>query len=149
VVALALPSFQASVEGTRSTGEAYAVTWALLGYESAAGWLPAVAGALLLSAVATLRRRRRAQNVLVALSSLVALAAYPLLASTPLRTWNRWVPVEIQSEYGTEYAMIAFEAVHDAVRVAAVALGVLAAVLMLAAAYAARPDRTPPVEVTS
>jgi hypothetical protein len=138
-ISLVMPAFTATVTGTLSDGQAYSATWEMLGYESAGGWIPLLAGALLLTAsFGVLGGPSAAKTLLVASASLIAIVTYWFVADTPLHTWNRWVPVEIQSEYGTEYALIEFATIHDPVRIAALLLGAAAAVVLLVLAVTDR-----------
>ena len=41
-----------------------------------------------------------------AIAAVFALVAYIPLADTPLRTWTRWLPAEVQQDYGTPYALL-------------------------------------------
>ena len=70
--------------------------WTMLGFESAAGWMPVAAALLALTAVLEagrgagsanlgLRRRRPSWR---------APFAMPLLAATTLHTWNQWIPAD-------------------------------------------------------
>jgi hypothetical protein len=137
LASLVLPAFSASVTGTLSSGEAYEAQWVLLGWEAAVGWTVALAGALLLDGALGLDRRTPVRTLMSAVSAAVLLVMHPLLASTPLHTWNRWVPVEIQSEYGTEYALLEFATVHDPVRIVAVAAAAAGCLLLVIASIAA------------
>ncbi|HET6351449.1 MAG TPA: hypothetical protein VFG89_04880 [Coriobacteriia bacterium] len=125
-IALALPAFTAAVSGTLASGEAYSVTWALAGYESAGGWAVALAGILLLVAAMNYQTARRAVTWMVAVAAFITGLSYLAVASTPLHTWNRWVPTDLQSEYGTEYVSLSFATVHHPVRLAALIVAVLA-----------------------
>ena len=138
VIALGLPAIRATVNGSLTSGQAYSAQWNLLGYETAGGWAAVVAGGLLLSLSLHALSNRRLWRVLGAVGAgVIALAAYWFVASTPLHTWTRWVPVEIQSEYGTEYTLLQFAVVHQPVRIAALALGAAAAVALLVSAFTA------------
>jgi hypothetical protein len=133
--ALVLPAFAATVQGTLANGRAYRVEWSMLGLESAAGWLPPLAALLLLTASYSALREWGARRVVwVSVAALAVLAMYSSLVNTPLRTWNRWIPAEVQQEYGTEYARLAMVAINEPVRTAAVILAALAAILLLVGA---------------
>jgi drug/metabolite transporter (DMT)-like permease len=143
-ISLVLPAFAVSVAGTLADGQAYAATWELLGFESAGGWIPLLAGALLFTAsLGVLAESGSASRVtaLAAVAGAIALGSYWFVADTPLHTWNRWIPVEIQSEYGTEYALIEFATIHDPVRLAALAFAAAAAVALLIVVYTGRAER--------
>lgn len=138
-VALGLPAIEASVKGSLTSGQAYSAQWNLLGFETAGGWAAVVAGVLLISsALDALSTRRPGRILASATVCAVVLGAYYYLASTPLHTWTRWVPVEIQSEYGTEYTLLQFATVHNPMRLAALALGAAAVVALCVNAVAVR-----------
>jgi len=150
LIALALPAFSAAVSGTLASGESYSVTWALAGYESAGGWAVALAGILLLVASLSYRYARPAVSWRVALAALITGLSYLAVASTPLHTWNRWVPTDLQSEYGTEYVSLSFATVHHPVRLAALVVAVLAAgVITMTLLRAKRAGGSGPSEVGS
>jgi len=150
LLALALPASSAAVSGTLASGESYSVTWALAGYESAGGWAVALAGILLLVASLSYRYARPAVSWRVALAALITGLSYLAVASTPLHTWNRWVPTDLQSEYGTEYVSLSFATVHHPVRLAALVVAVLAAgVITMTLLRAKRAGGSGPSEVGS
>ena len=144
---LALPAFAASSQGVVGNGASFSVAWTMVGAESAAGWLPLLIALLVLSAAwerfARGASRSRAWSALV---GMVGVASYPLLVATPLTTWNRWIPADVQQAYGTEYARLVMSPVSDSVRLVALAL-VGVACLALAASWAGagpQSDPTPP-----
>jgi hypothetical protein len=56
---------------------------------------------------------------------------YPFVAATPLRTATRWIPADVQQSYGTEYARLTFEALHDPVRLVALAMAFITSLTLL------------------
>ncbi|MEI8082038.1 MAG: hypothetical protein WCI74_09360, partial [Actinomycetes bacterium] len=103
VVSLQTPALAALSEGHIT--ETFRAQWTMLGFESAAGWMPVVAA--LLALTAALEAGRRASSrvwVSAALAVLACAVAMPQLAATTLHTWNQWIPATVQQTYGTEYA---------------------------------------------
>lgn len=130
---LLAPSIAANVEAHAGAGETFEAAWTLAGWETAGGWVAACAAMWLLAQAYGPWR--------AGLAAAVCAAAFPLLTTVPLHTWNRWLPSQVQQEYGTEYARIAFEAVSVPAQVAAIALavaGLVGAVLAGALAVRAR-----------
>jgi hypothetical protein len=129
LAALALPALTAEVAGRREAGN-LAISWGMAGWESVAG-LTAVAMAALMLASAL-------DDAMPALlAGLAATPGYWLLVSTPTHVWNRWLSSDIQQDYGTEYASIAFRPVpvwpaRVAVTGAALGLAVVLARRLLA-----------------
>jgi len=122
-VSLALPAFASSVDGLLSNGEVFRASWTMAGAESAAGWLPLLVGLLALSAAWNgLTGPAREAPLTPVLVGLIGVAAYPVLVSTPLATWNRWIPADVQQAYGTEYARLVMYPVSDPIRLVALAL---------------------------
>jgi len=137
-VALFLPAFSAQAAGTLDTGEAFSVEWLLLGVESAVGWLALLGSTLVLSLTFGLRQVGATRRIAAASAAAVALFAYPLLVATPLRTWNRWIPAEIQQAYGTEYARLSIDAVPSNLRLASTVLALMACVTLITVAVLGR-----------
>jgi hypothetical protein len=130
--ALVLPAFSASVAGTVESGAAFSANWVLIGAETAAGWLPLCVAVLALSIAFTLGRGGSVRGlVMAAVSGVIASATYPLVVATPLHTWNRWIPAEIQQAYGTEYARLSLDVIPHAVRYLAVGLSAVACVTLI------------------
>ena len=139
VVSLFLPAFVAFVDGILESGAEYSVVWRLSGAESAVGWLVLCVSALALALAVDCARQRPVRGLLVAaVSAVVALASFPLLADTPLHTWTRWIPAEVQHAYGTEYARLTFEAAPSAVRLAAAGFALAACIALIVSAVLGR-----------
>ena len=64
--------------------------------------------------------------------------AEQFLADTPLHTWTRWIPAEVQHAYGTEYARLTFEAAPSAVRLAAAGFALAACIALIVSAVLGR-----------
>jgi hypothetical protein len=141
VVSLGTPSLNALSEGHIT--ESFRAAWTMLGFESAAGWMPLAAALLALAGSLEARRGQAARTWIVASLAVFACAlAMPLLASTTLHTWNDWIPAAVQQTYGTEYARFSVSAIVDPVRVGAIALAVVSAgALGVAAACSANAGR--------
>jgi drug/metabolite transporter (DMT)-like permease len=125
-VSLGTPALAALAEGHLSV--TFRAAWTMVGFESAAGWLPVAAALLALTAALEARRGQTARSWLIASVAVFACAlAMPALAATTLHTWNSWIPADVQQTYGTEYARFAVSAIVDPVRTGAIALAVLSA----------------------
>ena len=113
-LALYAPALRASVRGLNSGGAAYSASWALPGAETPAAWIAFLAALLTLVASMTFfsGTLRPAKALIASLVAGVGVASVPTLLSTPLRYWTRWIPAEVQQDYGTEYARLSFERVH-------------------------------------
>ncbi len=136
VAALVSPALTAQVVGSRTNGAAYEAAWRIPGAETVGAVLAALAALGALAAASGLARLRwrNAMMVPVAAGLLLVLLSVPALATTPLRTWTRWIPAEVQQDYGTEYARLTLEPTTDAALTTAV---VLAGTSVLALAGAA------------
>lgn len=134
---LALPAMSARVVGLRTSGASLDLRFTLLGVETVGSWLLL---ALALGALATALRVWRTMpqpgglgrgRLLATVASLVAaIAAWPFVQATPLRTLTSFVPPEVQADFGSEFASIAFSSLPQPLSVAslsgtALALGVL------------------------
>ncbi len=141
-VSLVTPALDALSEGHITA--TFRAAWVMLGYESAAGWMPVAAALLALAAVLEARRGQEARAWVAASAAVFACAlAMTLLSATTIHTWNSWVPAEVQQTYGTEYARLSVSAIVDPVRVGAMALAVVSAGLLgLSAAQDARTARS-------
>lgn len=128
VASLWLPAVRGEVEG--AFGEIYRASWVMPGAEAASGWLVAAAASLAGALAFMVARRRVAPAVAFAAAVCVgtAAAAYSRVAATPLRTATRWIPADVQQSYGTEYARLAFEAIHEPARLIVLAMAVTVAV---------------------
>ena len=142
-VSLAAPAMDAQVLGRLSLGKPYAAKWVMLGYETAAGWIPVVAALLVLAGAWSLRVSERRRAVAVpAVLALVVLGLYPAGAPTPLHTWNTWLPSSLQVEFGTEYTALTFAVIHHPARLAIMGLTALAAAFLLLVAASSRSAST-------
>ena len=130
VTTLALPAVRAEVTGV--FGETYHAVWSMPGIESAAGWLVGAVGLIVAAAVLDAHAGRGYAALAGALVAAAASAAYPFLAGMPLRTATRWIPADVQQTYGTEYAHLTFDAIHDPVRVLALVAGAVVAAVVAA-----------------
>jgi len=147
LASLALPALQARAEGGM-TGY-FQATWSMFGFESAAGWLPVVAGLLAVAAVIVAREGGGLVAwVPSAVSSLVCVAAYVPLMGTTLHTWNRWVPADVQQTYGTEYSRLIISPHVDWVRVASMVLIVVALAVLTAAMVRSTPATVADKEIS-
>jgi len=138
LVALGLPVLRANSVGVIPVP--FEVTWAMLGYEAAAGWLP-VAAALVVFAASSLASSKTSRTALVlaAITALTAVVAYPFLLDTPLHTWNNWIPSDVQQTYGTEYARFSVQVIASPAGMAAVIASALSAIGLLACAFLIAP----------
>lgn len=129
-VGLALPALKARSVGTLPTY--FEAEWVMRGFQSAAGWLP-FAGALVVFSAAVLVPRGSGVYPTIAASFVGFLTAwaYRPLLSTPLHTWQNWIPSDVQQTYGTEYARFSVVPIASPVSIAAVVLTALAAALLL------------------
>jgi hypothetical protein len=127
---LLTPGVRATVDG--AFGETYRASWVMPGIETASGWLAVAVTALAVAAYADLRTGRRTPAAVAALLAITAPSAYPFVAATPLRTATRWIPADVQQSYGTEYARLTFEAIHDPVRIASIGAAVGMSLVVLA-----------------
>ncbi len=126
-----LPGVAVAVRGTTSVGAEFAADFVMRGFQTVGGWL-ALAVALLALAVCAGRAPGRAGTFAALLAALVAAGAYVHVRYTPLHVWMRWIPPEVQQDYGSEYATIVFTPVATPVQIAAMALGVAAIALVSA-----------------
>lgn len=129
-VSLFTPGVRASVEG--AFAETYRASWNMPGIETASGWLAFAVTALAAAAYVDLRGDRRMPATFAAVLAILASVAYPFVAATPLRTATRWIPADVQQSYGTEYARLSFEAIHDPVRIASLGAAVVMSLVVLA-----------------
>lgn len=130
IVSLWLPAIDATTEGAFS--EPFSAAWTMIGAESAAGWVAAAASVLCLAAVFEARRRTAVWSVAWSASAVVvAVCAYPFLLDTTLHTWNSWIPSDVLTSYGTEYARFTVDGVTEPVRTMTVAVvGAIALALL-------------------
>lgn len=130
------PGVRATVEG--AFGETYRASWEMLGFETASGWLAVAVAALAVAAYFEMATGRKSSSILAAMAAILAPLAYPFVSATPLRTATRWIPADVQQSYGTEYARLTFEAVHDPVRIASILAAVVVSLVVLAVAVLRR-----------
>ncbi|MDO8915525.1 MAG: hypothetical protein Q7W16_05530 [Coriobacteriia bacterium] len=123
VVGLFLPALAASVAATRQA-DVLSFAWDMPGWETVAGWTAASGAALLCASVAQGAWWSR-------VAALGAVAAYPLLARTPLHVLTRGLSSDIQQDFGTTYASVSFSATMSwPVGIAIVGVAVGLAVLL-------------------
>jgi hypothetical protein len=134
---LALPAMSARVVGLRSGGATLDLRFTLLGVETVGSWLlialalgVAAAGLRALRAMPQPGELGRGRLLTIVASLAAATAAWPFVQATPLRTLTSFVPPEVQADFGSEFASIAFSSLPQPLSVAslsgtALALGVL------------------------
>lgn len=139
---LALPAMSARVVGLRQDGATLDLRFTLVGVETVGSWLVlALALGSLALAIGALRGmppRGLASRgrMIAAIAALAAGAAgWSFVRATPLRTLTSFVPTEVQVDFGSEYATIAFAAIPVPLAVAALcgtalALGILLVCVM-------------------
>ncbi len=127
----------AHVVGLRTDGSNLDVRFALAGAETVGSWLVlALALGTLAAAIAVVRAiprsgsadRGRLYGSLAALAA--GVAAWPFVRSTPLRTLTSFIPIEVQVDFGSEFASITFSSLAVPAAIVslcgtALALGVL------------------------
>ncbi|MHB8706449.1 MAG: hypothetical protein ACYC77_08040 [Coriobacteriia bacterium] len=104
VVGLFLPALEAHVTGLRSSGQEFAASYILRGHEVMGPWavLGIALAVLALSAGASHVRARHVAPLLA------AGLAWPFVWATPLHTLTRFIPPEVQVDFGSEFASITF-----------------------------------------
>lgn len=133
---LAVPALGARIVADTGGAE-YDVSWMMNGWETVGAWA-ALAVAFVALAAAFRPRSALVPTVVAVLLAAVLWAA----GSTPLHTWNEWVPVEVQQDYGTEFARIDFGPWRPVFPVASVAFsGAGFAILLLRALPGRRRSR--------
>lgn len=115
---LAAPALSATVHGSTASGAAFDASFVLQGWETAGGWIAAALAAVAVAyAWAPGAARPAPARLIVRLAGLgMVVAAYALLAGTPLHTWTSWIPPEVQQDYGTPFARITFGPRPDVIR---------------------------------
>lgn len=136
VTALVTPALAARVSAIRADGSAFQASFTLLGLETVGGWV--VLG-LALTAVVCAWRPVGVRRV--AAVALVAALAFPAVWATPLHTLSSAIPWEIQVDYGSEYAHIAFSTLTAPWMWASFASAVLALAVLLWSACVPRGQR--------
>jgi hypothetical protein len=124
-VGLLLPAILVRVD-VDTTGGAFAGSWTMGGAESVAGWAAVALAVLVVVAAAD---ARPAWPIAAALA---ASATWPWLLDVPTHVWRSSLSPEIQIYYGTEYGSIAFQAAPNAPTLAAVILGAVAMLAIMA-----------------
>lgn len=127
-----------AAEVTGAFGDTYHASWTMIGAETGAGWLPVVLALLVFGAAWQLQRTRYRAAAVGSIAALFGITTYPWLASLPLRTATRWIPADVQQTYGTEYARLTFEPLHEPLRLIILALVAALAVSVLLIAWRAR-----------
>jgi len=124
LVALALPALEGHATGLRTSGASFDATFALRGFEVVGPW---IALGIALGAFGLVLARVSVRTRIFALGA--SLIAWPFVWATPLHTLTRFVPSEVQVDFGSEFAAISFARLP--VPAAFVALGGAAGVLAL------------------
>lgn len=101
---LVLPALQVHVTGLRPDGQQLELSYIMRGYEVVGAWV-AVGLAVVVLALA-LRGTKVRPGAAGAL--LAAGIAWPFVWATPLHTLTRFVPPEVQVDFGSEFASISF-----------------------------------------
>lgn len=105
-VALALPGMTATVKGFRTDGSQFRAAFGLYGFEVAGTWLALGVAVVALGIAVEGPQLRSVRSRAVAI--VAALAAWPFVAATPLRTLTSFIPSDVQVDYGSEFARIDF-----------------------------------------
>lgn len=125
-VGLALPALEGHATGLRTSGADFEATFLLNGIEVVGPWV-ALALALIMLGVGLSRESR-----IVHIASVVAAGvAWPFVWATPLRTFTTFIPSEVQVDFGSEFAAIAFRRLPVPVTLAALGGVAVAVALML------------------
>ena len=129
LLALVPPGPPATVQGLRADSTDFRAVFDLYGFEVAGAWLAlgvAVAAlGLSLERPAGLAARWRA------LAFILTAAAWPFVAATPLRTLTRFIPSDVQVDYGSEFARIDFAGGPPLLAVAALGGAIMAVAVTL------------------
>ncbi len=124
LVAFASPGVEVAVRATLDGGGDFAADFRMLGVQTVGGWLAfSVACVAIAAAVGS---PTRTQALAGLLGALTALGGHASLAFTPLHVWMRWIPPQVQQDYGSEYATIVFTPVPAPAQLAALALAACA-----------------------
>ncbi len=103
LVGLALPALEGHATGLLTSGSSFDATFVLPGVEVVGVWVAlGIAVAAQGLSIARIPVRTRA------LALAAALLAWPFVWATPLRTLTRFVPSEVQVDFGSEFAAISF-----------------------------------------
>lgn len=147
-VGMLLPAVRVVVEGMRTSGADFYAAFAFRGFETIGGWLALSSALLVLVALVAYRRGHRPVAPLwgISLASVSSLVAWMALKATPLHTWVSWIPVDVQQDYGTEYASIVFSGLRVPWQLVGIVGAALSALLALGRALAARRAAAPVAE---
>jgi hypothetical protein len=138
-VTLALPVMLAAVQATRADGTAFRASFGLYGYEVAGAW---IAVFVALSAVGMAIEPMKARQALLRSVALIpAAAAWPFVATTPLRTLTSFIPSDIQVDYGSEFARIDFSGGPPILAAFALAGALIAVALTLWCRFSVTPSQ--------
>ncbi|PKQ37982.1 MAG: hypothetical protein CVT59_05195 [Actinobacteria bacterium HGW-Actinobacteria-1] len=132
-VGLALPALEGTATGLRTSGAAFEASFTLRGVEVVGPWT------VLALAVAVLGIALSRDLRLPSMLALVAAAlAWPFVWNTPLRTFTTFIPSEVQVDFGSEFAAIAFKQLPIPVTLVALGGVVVAVALLLVCRSAPR-----------
>ena len=106
LVAMALPGMTATVTANRADASRFAASFTLHGFEIAGTWLALGVAVAALGIALRPRSMRQAWSRAAALAA--AIAAWPFVAATPVKTLTSFIPSDVQVDYGSEFARIDF-----------------------------------------
>ena len=135
VVGLVLPALEGHATGLRTSGASFEATFVLRGVEVVGPWL---ALGIAVGALGLCLARVRVQTRILALAA--ALVAWPFVWATPLHTLTRFIPSEVQVDFGSEFAAIAFARLPVPATYVALGGAVGALALLLVCRTKLRPD---------
>lgn len=128
-VGMAVAALDVSVQGRYTDAARFSANFVMRGWETVGGWM-ALAMTLVVVALVMVRRAPIVQ-VLAGIAVAVAALTWKVAGTTPLHTWVTWVPAEVQQDYGTEYARIAFAPAAVWFQMAAVAVAIAVALFAI------------------
>lgn len=138
IVSFTLPGTTAAVSATRADGTRFEASFDLYGLEVAGTW---IALGVACGALGIVRKPSAPRHGLYqALASVAAVAAWPFVADTPLRTLTSFIPSDVQVDYGSEFARIDFAGGPSVLSIVALG-GALLAVAVTLSRY--RPTSLP------
>jgi len=120
---LTTPSIRGTVQSAMA--DRFSAGWLLPGYETASGVIVFCGALLAVVAINEARHARAVRSLVAAGTALVCAVAQFFTTDTTLRTWNWWIPIDVQQTYGTEYTLLTFEPVFNPLRAGLLALLVL------------------------